>query len=142
MGVFSTIICHYVIEYVCVLLTVLQEALKTAEEMKKRGNQSFKDGDYYDSLWKYEHANTLLDSFECLKVNEEVAVLHSNISASCMKLGDEGRLELLHSVEGFPIHQIMWYGFSHQHAQSAIVLQPKPKIACKVSGFTSTVDPH
>lgn len=100
--------------------------------MRKRGNDSFKNGDYYDALWKYEHANTLLDSFDLLTVDEEMAVLHANISASCMKLGDEGRIELLHSMEGFPIHQIMWYGYSHQHAHAAIILKPDRRIACKV----------
>ena len=103
-----------------------------AEEMKRRGNQSFKSGDYFDALWKYEHANALLDSFEFLKVEEEMAILHSNISASCMRLGDQDRVELLHSMEGFPNHQIMWYGYSHQHAHSAISLEPSIKITCKV----------
>lgn len=100
--------------------------------MKERGNVSFKKGDYYDALWKYEHSLSLLDSFEQSSVKEIMAVVHSNIAASCLRLGDEGRIDLLHSEEGFPIHQIMWYGFSHQHAHEAILLKPRSSVAQKV----------
>lgn len=109
-----------------------QEAIEAAEEIKKRGNTSFGNGDYYDALWKYEHATTLLQSFKFLNVDELMATLHCNTSASCLKLGDEQRIDLLHSVEGFPIHEIMWYGFGHQHAHAAISLDPSPRIAHKV----------
>lgn len=113
-----------------------QEAVVAAEEMKKRGNTSFGNGDYYDALWKYEHATILLQSFKFLNVDELIATIHCNTAASCLKLGDEQRTDLLHSVEGFPIHQIMWYGFGHQHAHTAITLDPSPKIAHKVCNTT------
>lgn len=103
------------------------------EMMRNDGNQSFKNGDYYDALWKYEHAIQLLDSsLEHSNADEEKAILHSCISTSCMELGDKDCIDLLHSVEGLPIHQIMWYGYSHQHAHSAIALAPYAKIAYKV----------
>lgn len=101
--------------------------------MKDTGNTCFKKGDYYDALWKYEHSLTLLDSLEQSSVEEMVATLHSNIAACCLKLGDQGRTDVLHSEEGFPVHLIMWYGFGHQHAHQAILLDPKPQIAQKVS---------
>lgn len=101
--------------------------------MKERGNESFKRRDYFDALWKYQHSLTLLAS-DLLYVDpiETMAIVHSNISACCLKLGDDGRIDLLRNVEGFPIHQIMWYGFSHQHAHNALLLNPPPRVASKV----------
>lgn len=100
-----------------------------------KGNESFKNGDYYDALWKYEHTCFLLNAIVILKeeVDACLAIIHSNMSASCLKLGDDGRVDLLHSPEGIPIHQLMWYGYAHQHAHQALGLEPGPKIAWKVS---------
>ena len=100
--------------------------------MKERGNECFKKGDYFDALWKYEHSRMILDALEHSPVPEMKAVVHSNIAACCLKLGDDDRIDLLHSDEGFPIHQIMWYGFSHHHADQSLALNPIPRVAQKV----------
>ena len=100
--------------------------------MEERGKESFKRRDYFDALWKYQHSLNLLASplVNCIIT---MAAVHSNISACCLKLGDDGRIDLLRSVEGFPNHgQLMWYRFSHQHAQKALLLDPPPKVASKV----------
>jgi hypothetical protein len=109
-----------------------QEKLAIAEEMKERGNASFKRGDYYDALWKYEHSCLVLDALK-EDGDASLAVVYSNMSVSCLKLGDDERVDLLHSPEGIPIHQIMWYGFAHRHAHQALSKEPlDPKIAWKV----------
>lgn len=98
--------------------------------MKKKGNESFKRGDYFDALWKYEHSLNLLRALP--DVDKYMAAIHSNISAACLKLGDDRRSDLLVD-DFFPYnHQIMWYGFSKQHAEKALTLNPDPKIAHKV----------
>jgi hypothetical protein len=127
--------------YNIILLIFLgQEKLAIAEEIKERGNASFKRGDYYDALWKYEHSCLVLDAVTILKddVNTSLAIVYSNMSASCLKLGDDDRVDLLHSPEGIPVHQIMWYGFANQHAHQALSKEPlDPKIAWKVRGCLS-----
>lgn len=128
-------LCRFIL-IMPIFLSSFQEAFHVAEEMKMKGNESFKNSNYYDALWKYEHSYLLLDSIMILKVEVDacMAVVHSNVAASCLKLGDDGRLDLLRSVEDFPIHQIMWYGYAHQHAHQALLLEPSAKIAWKVSG--------
>lgn len=109
--------------------------------MKEVGNDSFKKGDYYDALWKYEHSCLVLNAIGILKeeVDGILAVVNSNMSASCLKLGDDCRVDLLHSPMGIPIHQIMWYGFAHEKAHQALALEPVPKIAWKVRGYSGGV---
>ena len=106
--------------------------------MKERGNERFKSGDYFDALWKYQHSLTLASNLKYTDPNETMAIVHSNISACCLKLGDDDRIDLLRSVEGFSIHQTTWYNFGYQHAHNAILLDPPPKVAGKVGGIGIT----
>ena len=98
--------------------------------MKKRGNESFRRGDNYDALWKYEHGLLLCHSYPSLR--PEKAALHSNIAAVCLKLGDSGDDALL-DPQQFPPSPVLWYAFTQQHASEAITLKPEPKILHKVS---------
>ena len=106
--------------------------------MKKEGNKSFKSGDHFDALWKYTHSFTLLDFIKMARAERDVcwAVLSSNIAACCLKLGDDDRIDLLHSLDSLPVHKTMWYWHAHQHAHLALTLKPDPKIAWKVSQHT------
>ncbi len=101
-------------------------------ELKTLGNESFLKGDYYDALWKYEHSLLVLTEFR--ELDKVKPAVHCNIAASCLRLGDDDRVDLLFRNEEYPtvVHQIMWYGFSHQHAHEALIAKPGPKIAHKV----------
>ena len=103
--------------------------------MKKKGTESFKSGDHFDALCKYTHSFTLLEMAR-KEVDICKAALSSNIAACCLKLGDDDRIDLLHSVDGLPVHKTMWYWHAHQHAHLALTLKPDPKIAWKVSQHT------
>lgn len=109
------------------------QTFSIAGMVKDTGNECFKNGDFYDALWKYEHSYLLFDSMEIMKegVDTNKAVLHSNIAACCLKLGDDGRVELLRNLDVFPNHQIMWYGYAHQHSHQAIEYDPPRKVAWK-----------
>ena len=102
--------------------------------MKKRGNESYEKGDYYDALWKYEHCLHVLLMFPQLR--HFMPAVHSNVSIVCLKLGDSGRTDLLLCSNAFPAHPIAWYGFSYQHAHQALELEPEPKIAHKVRSLS------
>ena len=109
----------------------LQKPLCVAKKMKERGNESFMRGDYFDALWKYQHSFNLLVSMSPLvNSTETTAAIHSNISVCCLKMGDNGCLDLL---QGLFRHPISWYGFSFQHANNALQLNPPPQVASKVS---------
>ena len=103
-----------------------------ATEMKVRGNESFRRGDAFDALWKYEHALLLCHSYPSLKA--DTAALHSNIAAVCLKLGDAGSEDLL-DPQQYPPSHVLWYAFTQQHASEAIVLDPEAKILHKVSMY-------
>lgn len=103
--------------------------------MKDRGNQSFRKGDYYDALWKYQHACLLCSKYSSLKT--DTAVLHSNVAAACLKLGDAKRIDLLDPRQCSPLccHPlyVVWYAFAKHHASEAIKLGSEPKLKQKVS---------
>lgn len=103
--------------------------------MKDRGNKSFKNGDYYDALWKYQHACLLCCNYSSLKT--DIAVLHSNIAAACLKLGDAKKRDLLDPLQYpttccHPLY-VLWYAFTKHHASEAIKQSSEPKIKQKVS---------
>ena len=97
--------------------------------MKACGNESFRRGDNFDALWKYEHALLLCHSYPSLKA--DTAALHSNIAAVCLKLGDVGSEDLL-DPQQYPPSHVLWYAFTQQHASEAITLCPEAKILHKV----------
>ena len=97
--------------------------------MKACGNESFRRGDNYDALWKYEHALLLCHSYPSLKA--DTAALHSNIAAVCLKLGDAGSEDLL-DPQQYPPSHVLWYAFTQQHSSEAITLCPEAKILHKV----------
>lgn len=110
-----------------------------AQEIKRVGNESFGRGDYYDALWKYEHSLCILRSFPPLV--HRTPALFSNISAVCLKLGDNKRTELLAPREEFRDmpwysfghhHQMTWYCIGHQYAHMACIMDPDSSIAYKV----------
>ena len=107
--------------------------------MKEKGNESFKNGDHFDAMWKYVHSYSLLHSIQTpvpaliVDANKARAVLHSNMAACCLKLGDKDRTDLLRSLDGSPVHRTMWYGHANQQAHLALCLKPNPNIASKVS---------
>lgn len=111
------------------MLTPFQEAQGVAAEMKRQGNESFRRGDNYDALWKYEHALLLCHSYPSLRA--DTAALHSNVAAVCLKLGDAGSEELL-DPQQYPPSHVLWYAFTQQHASEAITLSPEAKILHKV----------
>lgn len=115
--------------YILVFVYPVQEAQRTAAEMKTSGNESFRRGDNYDALWKYEHALLLCHSYPALKA--DTAALHSNIAAVCLKLGDAGSEDLL-DPQQYPPSHVLWYAFTQQHASEAITLCPEAKILHKV----------
>ena len=114
---------------------MIQEAQNRAAEIKARGNESFKKGDNYDALWKYQHACLLYNNYPSLKA--DTAVLHSNIAAACLKLGDAKREDLL-DLKQYPpscCHplRVLWYAFTQHHASEAIKQGSEPRIIQKVS---------
>ena len=103
--------------------------------MKDHGNNSFKKGNYYDALWKYEHARLTCHQYSSLKA--DTAVLHSNVAAACLKLGDAKRMDLLDPLRYPPTccHPlyILWYAFANHHASEAIKQGSEPNIKQKVT---------
>ena len=112
----------------------LQEASQLAQKIKEEGNKSFKNGDFYDALWKYKHSFVLLKDFPDLE--EKIPIVFSNISASCLKLGDEGRNDLVHCnhlTQPDPLSKEgMWYIFSGTFATTALTMSPPAHIKRKV----------
>ena len=103
--------------------------------MKDYGNDSFKRGDYYDALWKYEHACALCYKYSSLKA--DTAVLNSNIAMACLKLGDAKKVDLLDTQQYpstccHPLY-VLWYAFAKCHASKAIKQGSGQKIKQKVS---------
>ena len=97
--------------------------------MKKLGNDSLRNGDNYDALWKYEHALQVYDSHPSLKPVS--ATVHSKIAAVCINLGDHasGCEDLMdpqqysQTVAPDTIYissQVRWYIFAQQHTFEAI----------------------
>ena len=107
-------------------------------EIKKHGSESFGKGDNYDALWKYENALLLCRGYPSLKA--DVAAIHSDIAAVCIKLGDSENEELLdpklfsQSVNSHSIcSQVCWYAFTQQHASKALAgLDPESGIQRQV----------
>ena len=114
---------------------LLQEAQSRATEMKDRDNESFRKEDYYDALWKYEHAHLLCSNYSSLRT--DIAVIHSNVAAACLKLGDTERRDLLDPQQYSPSYfqpiYVLWYAFANHHASKAIKLGSEPKIKQKVN---------
>ena len=86
------------------------------------GDKSFELEDFYDALWKYEHAIKLAKSCSSLKTREPLAV--SNASHSCLRLGDA-------EVAG-ERRRVHWYYYGYRHADSALSVEPSPSVASKV----------
>ena len=108
----------------------MQEARAIAQKIRKCGNESFRNGNNYDALWKYEHALLICHGYSTLKM--DTAALHSNIAAVCLKMADSQDEDLLDPHQ-FPRSHILWYAFTQQHASEAISLRPGAKILYKVS---------
>ena len=122
---------HYSPVIMTALVYILQEATVLADIIKQEGNESFKRGDFYDSLWKYEHSLTLLSFYPTLSAN--MPVILCNIAASCLKLGDEGRGDLIKEMHlKLLMNEGTWYLYCSQYATQALVLDPGAKIAYKV----------
>ena len=103
-----------------------------ASKIRKCGNESFRNGDNYDALWKYEHALLICHGHSTLKM--DIAALHSNIAAVCLKMADAQDHGLLDSGQ-FPRSHILWYAFTQQHASEAINLGPGSKVLHKVCKY-------
>lgn len=109
--------------------SLTQEAKKLADQIRTKGNDYFKKGEYFEALWKYEHALFLCRSYPPLK--DDAAALHSNIAAVCLKFGTARRVDLLNPSK-FPPSIMLWFVYTQQHATEAINRNPPPKIASKV----------
>jgi len=63
-----------------------------------------------------------------------VPVLLCNVAASCLKLGDEKRMDLLHSPPlKAGLKEKAWYIHCNQAATQAINMEPEGDVAHKVS---------
>lgn len=112
-------------------LFILQEASVLADRIKKEGNESFKRGNFYDALWKYEHSLTLLSFYPKMSVN--MPIILCNIAACCLKLGDEGRGDLIKEVHlKCFMNEGTWFLYCSQYATQALSMKPAAKIAHKV----------
>ena len=110
-------------------------------EIKRRASGSFESGDNYDALWKYEHALLLCHSYPW-SFKADMAALHSNIAAVCLKMGDFGNEELLdpkllppNARSRSVCSQVCWYVFTQQHTSKALLdLDPESEseFVCEV----------
>ena len=115
--------------FIIILYSLRQVARQLVEDIKAAGNESFKNEDFYDALWKYEHALQLCRVHSALE--GEMATLHCNCSMACLKLGDAGSIDLL-DADSIPQMETMWYSFSQQHSCRCLDFKPSVKIAHKV----------
>lgn len=61
----------------------MQEGTRLVESMKSQGDESLKQGDRYDALWKYAHAIKLSKE---LNLTSELAILYRRSAKACLKL--------------------------------------------------------
>ena len=104
---------------------VLQEAGCVYAAVKERGDESFEKGDYYDALWKYEHACRLAGNHPSLA--NSIPSVQCSAAVSCLKLGDSNCGSLIEHKDS-----AHWYYFGYQHADAALSLSPTAEVACKV----------
>ena len=93
--------------------------------IKTKGNESFKEKNYYDVLWKYDHAIRLLHAFPSL--NCTVALILCNAAMSCLKLGETKQIDLIQNKD-----EACWYCFGFLYANFSLYFNPAPEVALKV----------
>ena len=60
-------------------------------------------------------------------------VVLCNVAACCLKLGDEGRVDLIHDAHlRVFMSEKAWYLYCNQYATQALSMEPEAKIAYKV----------
>jgi len=90
--------------------------------IQKAGDSCLEINDFYNALWKYEHAKELVKSCSSLERYRPFAM--SNAALTCIRLGD---------AEVTSINRrVYWYYHGYRHADSALSINPSPDVASKV----------
>lgn len=88
--------------------------------------------DYFDALWKYEHALDILGSFPLLQ--DTAAVILCNAAQCCLKLGNAERSDVIMYKD-----EILWYGFCSTYSSMALKHTTDSEIIIKVKKRIKTI---
>ncbi len=92
----------------------------------EKGDESLEKGDFYDSLWKYEHAINMVDTHPLLATDKTRALIRAALA--CLRLGEADSDELNEHGESS-----CWFYYGYQYANTSLSHNPDPAMVSNVS---------